>query len=140
VRSGELETAAAFLGRAYSLCGTVVRGMRIGRKLGFPTANIDPQNEVYPPSGVYAVKVKVGETSYPGVLNIGYRPTMRKRDDLQVAIEAHIMGFSERIYGSTVEVVFYRKLRQEKLFEDNEDLISQIRRDIAAAERILSEK
>ena len=140
VRSGELDTAEGFLGRKYSLFGSVISGERIGRKLGFPTANIDPQNEVHPPSGVYAVRIKLDDRTYPGVLNIGYRPTLKKRDDLEPAIEAHIIGFTERIYGRLIEIIFYKKIRQEKHFADKEELIAQIRLDVEEAMRYLSAK
>jgi len=140
VRSGELDTAEAFLGRKYSLFGSIISGRRIGRKLGFPTANIDPKNEVHPPSGVYAVQIKLDHNMYPGVLNIGYRPTVRKRDDLEVAIETHIIGFTGRIYGRSVEIIFHKILRQEKHFADKQALIAQIRRDVEEATRYLSAK
>ena len=140
VRSGEIDTAAAFLGRRYSLYGSVVKGTRIGRKLGFPTANIDPQNEVHPPSGVYSAEVKLDECVYPGAVNIGYRPTVSKRDDLEPAIEVHIVGFSGKIYGRPIEIIFHKKLRQEKHFTDKQELIAQIRRDVEETARSISEK
>jgi riboflavin kinase/FMN adenylyltransferase len=140
VRSGELDTAEAFLGRKYSLFGCIISGRRIGRKLGFPTANIDPQNEVHPPSGVYVVQIKLDHKLFPGVLNIGYRPTIRKRDDLEVAIETHIIGFTEQIYGRSVEIIFHRMLRQEKHFADKDELIAQIHTDVEEARQYLSAK
>ena len=140
VRSGELSVAETYLGRKYSLLGTVISGRRIGRKLGFPTANIDPENEVHPPSGVYIVEIDIEGNAYPGVLNIGYRPTITKRDDLEPAIEAHIIGFSGKIYGRKIEIIFHKMIRQERLFADKRELVDQIRRDVDEATRYLAQK
>ena len=74
------------------------------------------------------------------MLNIGYRPTMRKRDDLEVAIEAHIIGFTGRIYGRSVEIIFHKILRQEKHFANKDELVAQIRLDVEEATRFLSAK
>jgi len=140
VQSGELDAAEACLGRKYSLYGVVVHGERIGRMLGFPTANIKPENEVYPPSGVYAVKVLLDKDTLPGVLNIGYRPTFKRRDDLEPAIEVHIIGYNGMIYGRKIEIVFLERLRGEESFTTKEALIAQIQKDVENALGIFSLK
>jgi len=135
VRSGELDAAEACLGRKYSIYGTVIKGQRIGRRLGFPTANLDPQNEVYPPSGVYAVQVRLNEETYLGVLNIGFRPTVSKRDDLAPAIEVHILGFAGKLYGCKIEAIFHKRLRDEEHFATKEALMAQIRGDVEETQK-----
>jgi riboflavin kinase/FMN adenylyltransferase len=137
VQGGELEQAAAFLGRPFSLFGTVVHGATRGRRVGHPTANLDPSNEVVPPSGVYAARVRLGERVLGGVLNIGFRPTFEDPDEVSRAIEVHIFDFDEVLYGRELEVIFLQKLREEQRFESVEALRAQIRRDEREARRIL---
>jgi len=137
VQAGELEQANAFLGRQFALFGTVVRGATRGRKIGYPTANIDPHNEVVPPSGVYAVRVQLGTRALNGVLNIGLRPTFEDPDDVSSAVEVHIFDFEQDVYGREVEVIFVKKLREERRFEDGALLREQIRRDELEARRLL---
>ena len=136
VHAGELDQAAGFLGRKFSVLGTVTKGDTIGRRLGYPTANIDPHNEVIPPSGVYAVRVILEEIYYIGILNIGYRPTIKNTGKVGQAIEAHIFDFHRMIYGKEIEVIFEQKIREEKRFGDTSELIEQIKQDEIYAKKL----
>ncbi|MFH1791913.1 MAG: riboflavin biosynthesis protein RibF [Candidatus Omnitrophota bacterium] len=136
VTEGKLREASSMLGRPYSVLGTVVHGRKQGRIMGFPTANLDLHHEAIPPSGVYAVKVLIGETMHNGILNIGFRPTFGK-NAAEKTVEAHIFGFKKRIYGKDAEVFFIRKQRAERRFGDKDLLRDQIRRDADSARRIL---
>ena len=132
---GDLKCSSQLLGRLYSLMGNVVRGDGRGRTIGFPTANIDFQNQVCPPNGVYAIRAKLEERLLDGVLNVGTRPTFNGRD---VQVEGHFFNFDEMIYDEPVEIFFVEKIRSERKFPNPELLIQQIQRDIANAVDILS--
>ena len=132
---GDLEQSSRLLGRPYSLIGTVVHGDGRGREIGFPTANIETQNQVYPPNGVYAIRAKLEERWLDGVLNIGIRPTF---SGVNIQVEGHFFNFDETIYGKPVEIFFVEKIRSERKFPNPEFLIQQIQRDIAAATEILA--
>ena len=134
---GRLREAEILLGRPVSVLGTVVSGARIGRRLGYPTANINPHHEVIPPSGVYAVKAKAGGGLYGGVLNIGRKPTFFAPRDMEPAIEVNIFGFNKHIYGRDIEVQFVKKLRDEIRFSKIEDLVAQIKKDTLLARKML---
>ncbi len=140
VQGGELDQAAAFLGRPYSLLGTVVQGATRGRRVGYPTANLDPHNEVVPPSGVYAVRVGLAGRVLGGVLNIGYRPTFEDPDQVSQVVEVHLLDFDEPIYGRELEAIFVKKLREELRFDSVELLREQIRSDTREARRLLGEQ
>ena len=132
---GDLRQSAQLLGRPYSLIGTVVHGDGRGREIGFPTANIETQNQVYPPNGVYAIRAKLEERWLDGVLNIGMRPTF---NGVNIQVEGHFFNFDEIIYGELVEIFFVKKIRSERKFPNIEFLVQQIQRDIAAATEILA--
>ncbi len=132
---GDLQQSAQLLGRPYSLIGNVVHGDGRGREIGFPTANIETQNQVYPPNGVYAIRAKLEERWLDGVLNIGMRPTF---NGTNIQVEGHFFNFDETIYGKLVEIFFVKKIRSERKFPNIEFLIQQIQRDIAAATEILA--
>ncbi len=144
IARGELEWSSQLLSRSYSLIGNVVRGDGRGRQLGFPTANIETQNQVSPPNGVYAIRARFLATNQEpaseksrylnGVLNIGTRPTF---DGVTLQIEAHFFNFDETIYGRAVELFFVEKIRNERKFSHIASLIQQIQRDIATATEIL---
>ena len=126
---GEVKAAAQMLGRNYSFAGKVVVGDKRGRELGFPTANIQLENELkqIPKNGVYAVKVFLEERIFNGVMNIGLRPTFK--DTKIVLSEVHILNFNEDIYGNNISVEFIERIRDEKKFSSKEELIKQIEID-----------
>ena len=131
VESGDLESARRFLGRDYSVLGTVIRGDGLGKKLGFPTANLAAHNEQFPPEGVYAVRVDADSGAIPGVANIGTRPTTKTNGER--LLEVHLIGFSGDLYGRDIEAKFLRFLRPEKKFPDLDALRAQIALDVRSA-------
>ncbi|MBI4595798.1 MAG: bifunctional riboflavin kinase/FAD synthetase [Candidatus Tectomicrobia bacterium] len=135
VSQGEVEKAAKLLGRPYSIAGKVVSGEARGRKLGFPTANIQPVHELIPSNGVYAVRAEWQGRIYPGVANLGFRPTFKHN---QLSIEVHLFDFSGDLYDQELKVYFIEKLRDEKTFRGVEELIAEINKDVARARKILS--
>ncbi len=137
IMSGNLRKAQEFLGRPVSLLGSVVSGSKLARRLGYPTANINPHHEVIPPSGVYAVRVRFKNRLFKGVLNIGTKPTFYSSHDREPTVEVHIFNFDKRIYGKTLEILFVRKLRGEAKFKASDELVSQIKRDEIRARSIL---
>lgn len=132
IRGGDFDRASRLLGRTYSLAGPVIRGDQIGRKLGFPTANLEVSGLLLPPHGVYAARVTVAEKNHHAVLNIGNRPTLESPDP-KLRVEVHVLNFSGELYGEEMEVAFVKKIRDEKKFASLEELKSQISHDIAAA-------
>ena len=139
ILKGELAKASWLLSRPVTVLGTVVKGKRKGTIIGFPTANVDPHHEAVPPSGVYAVKMKLGRKVYNGILNIGVRPTFNKgvSREKDPTIEAHIFDFKRSIYGMDVEIIFIRKIRQERRFSGAAELKTQIKKDAICAKRAL---
>ena len=138
IAEGRLDSAAAMLGRPFSIAGRVVHGRRIGRTLGYPTANIRPENEVHPPHGVYAVLARLPQGLCEGVLNIGLRPTFGDRQG-RPSIELHLLDFSGDLYGRDVEVFFIALLRAEQRFASPQALAEQIARDASEARRALAD-
>jgi len=129
IREGKLGTAKKLLRHPVSILGTVIKGDSLGRKLGFPTANIDPHHEVMPPQGIYAVRVIFNGRKFSGVCYIGTRPTLRKRRATR--IEVNIFNFRENIYGKYLEVQFIKKIRDEAKFASISALSKQIGKDVA---------
>jgi riboflavin kinase/FMN adenylyltransferase len=136
IESGDFEKARAFLGREYTILGTVIEGARIGRTLGFPTANLSAHNEQFPPNGVYAVDVRHGDNEHRGVVNIGVRPTIRNATGERV-FEVHLFDFADDLYGQELEVTFRRFLRPERKFPTLDALRDQITLDSTQARKIL---
>lgn len=131
VLEGRVEAAARLLGRPFDLDGVVVPGAGRGRTIGIPTANIDTPNELKPCAGVYAVRVRVGQSDWFGAAaNIGVKPTF---GGSECTIEAHLLNFSDNLYGQTVRVEFLERLRAEQRFGSVTELTAQIARDIEAA-------
>ncbi len=128
VEAGDLTKAEACLGRPYTILGTVVEGRKLGRTLGFPTANLSAHNEQFPPNGVYAVRAVTDGACYDGVANIGLRPTI-ENGELGRLLEVHLFDFAGDLYGRDVEVAFAKFLRPEKKFPDLDALRAQIGRD-----------
>jgi riboflavin kinase/FMN adenylyltransferase len=139
---GRVEEAALLLDRPYTIWGRVVAGDRRGRSLGFPTANLAPENEILPRAGVYAGRVRFLDPGSPGegarwpaVANLGHRPTFG--GDARLSCEAHLLGFDGDVYGRRVELAFEHRLRDERRFPDPDALRAQIQRDAAEARRLL---
>ena len=130
VARGDLAFAARALGRPYSVFGSVVHGSGEGRKLGFPTANIDAAGYQLPPDGVYTARACIGDKSFEGIVNLGIRPTVSH--DTKRVLEIHLFEFDGDLYGMDVEVEFLRFMRPEKKFSSLDELRDQISRDIAA--------
>ena len=137
VTEGNLEEAKEMLGRPFSIQEQVVTGKKLGRTLGFPTANFKIHNGALPPCGIYAVKAKYAEKTYNGVLNIGLRPTLEDHEPPN--LELHIFDFNKNIYGETIEIAFIRKIRKEQKFSSLDKLKKQIAKDIDVAKAILAD-
>jgi riboflavin kinase/FMN adenylyltransferase len=127
---GRVDEANKWLGYNYSVTGTVIEGRKIGRTIGFPTANIKPdsQYKLIPGNGVYAIEVQLNDNLYPGMLSIGSNPTVNT-DNRFRSIEVHILNFDKDIYGEKISVIFRKKLRDEKKFDNLEQLSAQMGRD-----------
>jgi riboflavin kinase/FMN adenylyltransferase len=134
---GDLRSAETMLGRNYSLSGVVLPGAQLGRKLGFPTANLGLNNELLPPNGVYVVRVNVSGQSLNGVANLGTRPTVG--DDSKRALEVHILDFAGDLYGQKIDVQFLEFLRPEIPFQNVDALKIQISKDVDATRECFAE-
>ncbi|GGA96370.1 bifunctional riboflavin kinase/FAD synthetase [Macrococcus hajekii] len=140
LKAGHIKRANEQLGRPYKIAGIVVQGEKRGRTIGFPTANVMPDEDyVLPKLGVYAVTLKQNSTEevYKGVCNIGYKPTFHDPSKSAVSIEVHIFDFSDSIYGERVEVYWHEFLRPEQKFSGIDALIAQINQDKEQAVQIL---
>ena len=135
--SGEVSTAMKYLGYNYFMQGTVVSGYQVGRKIGFPTANlqVDFPNKLIPAIGVYAVRVSVNGQNYKGMLNIGHRPTLNNGTNL--SIEVHILDFEGDIYQQPMRIEFVDFLRPEAKFNSVDELALQIQKDKEATLQVL---
>lgn len=136
IRDGNLDAAARMLGRRYTVQGRVIKGRELGRKLGFPTANLERGEEQYPPDGVWAVRAGVGGVWHPAVANLGVRPTV---DGSVRQLEVHLIGFQGDLYGELMEVDWIRHLRGEKRFASLDELAAAIEVDRAAAAACLAD-
>jgi riboflavin kinase/FMN adenylyltransferase len=134
IQGGQMRQAAQLLGRNYRLIGKVIWGTGRGKELGCPTANLEILNGLYPKTGVYAVEVIIGNRTYPGVADVGYNPTFGENP---LSVEVHILDFSRDIYGEEIQLVFYKRMRDEKAFVNSDSLVRQMRRDIDVARKIL---
>lgn len=126
---GDVELANRMLTYPYAIKGKVTGGFKVGRKIGFPTANIYPNNpnKIIPAFGVYAVQVCWNNQFFKGMLNIGTRPTLT--DDISISIEVHILDFDEDIYNQAIEIGFISKIRDEQKFNGIDALIAQLQKD-----------
>ena len=136
--AGDLDLAAQWLGRAYSMRGRVRRGAQLGRRLGYPTANIAPHRRRLPLSGIFAVRVQarcLARPGWPAVASLGTRPAVNGVEPL---LEVHLFDFDGDLYGQELEVEFVARLRDELPFDSLEGLTAQMHRDAAAARGILA--
>jgi len=134
IQGGQMGQAAQLLGRNYRLMGKVIWGSGRGKDLGFPTANLEILNGLYPKTGVYAVEVIIGDRTYPGVADVGYNPTFGKNP---LSVEVHILDFTQDIYGEEIQLVFFDRIRDEEVFEEPDSLVRQMKKDVDVARKIL---
>lgn len=137
LREGDVASAARYLGYPYFLNGIVVGGFRMGRRIGYPTANLQVNDEckVIPARGVYAVRVEVDGCIYGGMLNIGCRPTFD--NGANATIEAHIFDFKSDIYNHSLRLFFVQRIRSERKFDSVEELVAQLHQDAEIARGML---
>ena len=135
IEQGNLELATKLLGRNWSIKEKVVPGRKVGRSLGFRTANIEIKNNINPKTGVYAVRALVNSKKYAGVANFGVAPTFSRN---KMVLEINLFKKIPPFYGKTVEVFFIKRIRDEKKFKNRILLISQIKKDITKAKQILN--
>lgn len=140
IAAGRLADAKKLLLRPVSVLGSVVKGTSVATDLGFPTANLNPDHEVLPPSGVYAANALLRNKKFPAIAYIGKRtarPAYGGRIKNPRIVEVHIFSFKRNIYGKDMEVQFIKKIREEKRFSSPQLLIKQIKKDIVSAKKIL---
>jgi riboflavin kinase/FMN adenylyltransferase len=140
ILEGRVSAAHRLLGRPFDLDGTVVPGAGRGRGIGFPTANVDTQNELRPAPGVYAIRLRLKDEPEegpwrPGAANIGVKPTF---GGSVVTIEAHLLDFEGDLYGRELRVQFLERLRAEQRFGSVAELVGQIKRDVEAARTVIA--
>ena len=135
LQKGELNSANKILKRNWSIEGTVERGRMMGKKIGFPTCNIDIKNYILAKTGVYAVKVNVKKNRkiYGGIANLGYRPTFNQK---KLLLEVNLFNFSGNLYNKKLSVEFLKFIRGEKKFNGIDDLRNQIKRDLLIAKKV----
>ena len=135
ITKGAIRAANLALGRTYFIDGRVATGRRLGRKIGFPTVNVDPSNELFPGGGVYVTTSRFAsfDRSFESVTNIGVRPTLY--ENYAITIESHILDFDSNVYEENVRLYFHQLLRREQQFRSALELTNQIRADIETARR-----
>lgn len=128
IKNGQFQEVNSALGTNYQISGKVIKGDQIGRTIGFPTANIKVQDlyKIIPEKGVYAVKVQIHDKIKYGLMNIGTRPTINAQE---LRLEVHILDFNEDIYGEKIQIQFLEKIRDEKKFNNLDELKAQIEKD-----------
>jgi riboflavin kinase/FMN adenylyltransferase len=140
IAGGKVGEAAEMLGRPYTISGVIARGDRMGKRLGWPTINLVPDNKLLPADGVYVGRVFF--PSYPAtfdcVTNIGTRPTVY--ENYQRVVESHVLDFKADVYGQRVDLSFYKRLREERIFPTVMDLSSQIGRDVEATREFFARR
>jgi len=135
IKRGKVEDAAKLLGRDYPIIGRVVQGSKRGHTIGFPTANLEISEELYPKTGVYAVEVIWNQQIFNALANVGFNPTFisvqkDRSPERSFSVEVYILNFNEEIYGEEIQVNFKRRIRDEVRFDSPSQLIEQIEKDI----------
>ncbi|HVG09652.1 MAG TPA: bifunctional riboflavin kinase/FAD synthetase [Thermoanaerobaculia bacterium] len=140
ITDGKVAEALDMLGRPYSIAGVIARGDRMGKRLGWPTINLVPENKLLPLDGVYASRVFFPSVpaTFDSVTNIGTRPTVY--ENYQRVVESHILDFNADVYGERVELSFFKRLREERIFPTVMDLSAQIGRDVETAREFFSRR
>ncbi len=132
LKEGNMDKVNGLLGHAYSIRGEVVHGRKLGRTIGMPTTNlIPPSNKLLPPCGVYSSRSRINGIYYPGVTNIGYKPTVGEEE--QLGVETFIFVYNENLYGKTIEVELHTFIRPELKFSSLEELVQKMKEDIKVA-------
>lgn len=132
---GHVEFARRMLGRPFSLVGAIAHGDGLGARIGIPTANLDVRNELVPQTGVYVTTALIDGRVFPGITNVGFRPTVTKRTSDAPVVETHLLDVDADLYGKEMELFFHCRVRAERRFSGVEELVSRIRRDIGFARR-----
>ena len=136
LQTGDLDTARRMLGRNYSMSGTVIRGLGLGRNLGFPTANVNLNRRVTPVDGIFAARVGgIGDEMLDGVASVGTRPTV---GGVKPLLEVFIFGFDRDIYGEYITVHFVKRLREERKYSDVDSMVAQMHSDVVDARAVLA--
>jgi riboflavin kinase/FMN adenylyltransferase len=133
IKNGQVEEASKLLGRSYPILGKVIEGSKRGRLLGFPTANLQTSDELYPQKGIYAVEVTWNQKVFNGLANVGLNPTFvpaQADGEGPLSVEVYILNFDKDIYGDEIQVSFIKRIRKEIRFESPERLIEQIKKDV----------
>jgi riboflavin kinase/FMN adenylyltransferase len=140
LKAGEVTKVSNFLGYNYRITGTVIKGDGRGHSLGFPTANLVPDDadKLIPGPGVYAVNVHVNGSKYQGMLNIGKRPTFKSGEELLLTLEVHLLDFEGDLYGQQITLEFKEWIRSEKKFANSRELIEQLQKDRLRTKEILN--
>ena len=140
IEEGAIEEAAEMLGRPYELVGRVVRGDRMGKRLGWPTVNLDTRNELIPADGVYATRIRFSglAAQFDAATNIGTRPTVY--ENYERVVETHVLDFGSDVYEQEMRLHFYKRLREEKMFPTIMDLSAQIGRDVEATREFFAHR
>ena len=140
IKQGKIKEAERLLARPVSILGAVIKGTKIGRILGYPTANINPHHEVIPAGGIYAVRVFLDHHKFKGACYIGIRPTIgagAQGAEKKISVEVYIFGFHKNIYRKYLEIQFVKRIRSDKKFPSLALLAKQIKEDVISAKRIL---
>ncbi len=135
IEKGDIVHSNELLGYPFFIDGEIIAGQGRGKQLGIPTANLKTQNELIPPRGVYVCRALYKKQSWDAVTNIGINPTFGGQT---LSIETHLIDFSKEVYGETLRLHFYKKLRDEKTFASVKDLSQQIKKDITQAKSLLN--
>ena len=135
IEAADFQLAEKLLGRPYSISGHVMHGDKRGRKIGFPTANLDVADLVHPPIGIYAVRAKCGDDIWNGAAYLGFRPTFNGRT---MVLETHMLDVSPDLYNERLVIEFVQRVREDRSYKNPQELSRQIRRDCDAARRILA--
>lgn len=140
IARGDVVRANAMLGREYEIDGLVAKGEKVGRKIGYPTINLEPENELHPADGVYVTQIHIRsfDRRFDSVTNIGRRPTVY--EDYSTVIETFVLDFSSNVYGERVRLFFFDRLREERRFPSVTALSDQIGRDIEETRRYFGER
>ena len=138
ITEGKMEEATHMLGRNYSFSGRVMHGNKLGRTLGYPTANLKPEEkeQIIPALGIYAIQATYKGSQYNGMMSIGYNPTVTDKKELR--IEANLFDFDKEIYGEIIEVIFFKKLRDEQKFDSLDALKEQLHKDKEESMQLLN--